>query len=77
MDNRQQNQAFKENVKYIAFADGADAAFDMLVQDGWTVPGEDGSSCPPGFRIFALASWQRRVLMRDSDGSYWAMEMKR
>jgi hypothetical protein len=76
MDNRQQDQAFKENLKHVAFAEGADAAFDMLVQEGWTVPGEGNGSCPEGFWIFALASWQRRVLMRDSDGSFWAMEMK-
>jgi hypothetical protein len=76
MDDRQQDQAFKERVKHVAFAEGADAAFDMLVQDGWTVPTEDDGRCPAGFWIFALASWQRRVLMRDSDGSFWAMQTK-
>ncbi len=76
MENRQQDQAFKERVKHIAFADGADAAFDMLVRDGWTVPSEDDGSSPAGYWIFALASWQRRVLRKGSDGSFWAMETK-
>lgn len=74
MGNRQQDQVFKERVKRVAFADGADAAFDMLVKDGWTVPSEDNGNGSAGYRIFALASWQRRVLRRDSDGSFWAME---
>lgn len=76
MDNRQQDQAFKETVKRAAFADGADAAFDMLVRNGWTVPGDQDGRCPPGFRIFALASWEHRVLMRECDGSFWALETR-
>jgi len=75
MDNRKQTQAFKKMVRSAAYADGADAAFEMLVGSGWTVPcGPDGA-CPPGFRIFATATWERRIMMRDSDGSFWALEI--
>jgi len=76
MDSREQAQAFKEMVGHTASADGADVAFEMLVRGGWTVCGGQGGTCPSGFRIFAMASWERRVLIRDSDGSFWALEMK-
>ena len=75
MENKEQIQAYKESVKSTASDSGADAAFEMLVSDGWTVPdGQEGNS-PPGFRVFATASWKRRVLMRDSDESFWALEL--
>jgi len=74
VDDRKQDLAFKEKVKHTVFAEGADVAFDMLIGNGWVVPSGQDGACPPDFRIFALASWERRVLLRDSDGSFWALE---
>lgn len=75
MENRKQTQAFSEMVKHTLFADGADAAFDALERDGWVVPSEQDGRAPTGFRIFATASWGRRVLIRDDDGSLWALAL--
>lgn len=76
MDNGQQAPEYRESIKHAASADGADAAFDMLVGDGWVLPSIEEDTCPEGFWIFALASWRRRVLVRNSDGSFWALETK-
>ena len=75
MGNQQQDQAFKEMVKHAAFADGADTAFDLLVRDGWTVARDPDGDCPPGFWVYALVSWEHRVLMRECDGSFWALDL--
>ena len=75
MGNREQTQAFAEMVKRAAYTDGADAAFDALERDGWVVPSEQDGRAPTGFRVFATASWGRRVLIRDDDGSLWALAL--
>jgi hypothetical protein len=76
MEEREQPQSFTERVKKVAFADGADSAFDLLVAERWTVaPVENGVS-RPGYRVFATVSWTRRILIRDSDGSLWALELE-
>jgi hypothetical protein len=74
MDNRQQSTEYIESIKLSAFADGASVAFGRLVGDGWVLPSVEDDACPEGFWIFALASWTRRVLVRNSDGSFWALE---
>jgi hypothetical protein len=76
MEHREQTETFKEKVRHVAFADGADSAFEMLLEEGWTLPAGEDSVCPPGHRIFATATWERRILMRDSDGSLWALQLE-
>ena len=76
MTDKRPSPAFTERVKHAASADGADAAFEMLASSGWTVPAGQDGRCPPGFRIFATADWNRRVLIRDDDGSLWAVEVQ-
>jgi len=77
MADRRQDQAFKDRIKHIVFAEGADAAFELLTREGWTVSSGQDGRCPPGYRIFATATWERRVLKKDDDDSFWAWELKR
>jgi hypothetical protein len=76
MENGQQSTDYIESIKQAAFAEGASVAFDRLVGDGWVLSSIEDDACPEGFWIFALASWRHRVLVRNSDGSFWALETK-